>query len=89
MCVEMCVADAVLLFCLLCFQGITLQDENKKRKQQNLVLGPQAGVCIDLSWYAFKIRINQNKQCKVKGLPWWWGAVQVRNSSSSPKCICI
>lgn len=69
----MCVADAVLLFCLLCFQGLTLQDENKKRKQQNVVLGPQTGACIDFSWYAFKMRINQNKQCKVKGLPWWWG----------------
>lgn len=52
-------------FFLLCFQGLTLQDENKKRKQQNLVLGPQTGVCIDFSWYAFKIRINQNTQCKV------------------------
>lgn len=43
----MCVADAVLVYCPICFQGLPLQDENKKRKQQNVVLGPQAGVPID------------------------------------------
>lgn len=55
------VADADLLFCRICFQGLPLQDENKKRKQQNLVLGPQAGVYIDFSWHAFKVRISHAK----------------------------
>lgn len=34
------------LFSLIGFQGLPLQDENKRRRQQNLVLGPQTGVCI-------------------------------------------
>lgn len=36
----------LLTFLVFFFQGLPLQEENKKRKQQNLVLGPQAGVYI-------------------------------------------